>query len=71
MNFIGDVIYFFLHPDKHAAGWVNSYQSWTRMILFAIIFCETGFAFTPMNMETSNGSAGLRRKARAGVGRRG
>ena len=38
---------FILHIDKHLAEIVNQYQSWTYLILFVIIFCETGLVITP------------------------
>lgn len=41
------LIDFFLHLDKHLVATVNTYQSWTYAILFAIIFCETGLVVTP------------------------
>jgi len=41
------LIDFFLHLDQHLVATVNTYQSWTYAILFAIIFCETGLVVTP------------------------
>ena len=41
------IIDFILHMDKHLASWIASYQAWTYLILFTIIFCETGFVVTP------------------------
>ena len=41
------VIHFFLHLDTYIQGWINSYAAWTYLILFTIIFCETGFVVTP------------------------
>jgi len=38
---------FIIHIDKHLADIVNQYQSWTYLILFVIIFCETGLVVTP------------------------
>lgn len=38
---------FILHIDKHLVDIVNEYQSWTYLILFIIIFCETGLVVTP------------------------
>jgi len=38
---------FILHIDKHLAEIVNQYQSWTYLILFIIVFCETGLVVTP------------------------
>ena len=42
-NFI-DII---LHIDKHLQIWVTDYQTWTYLILFIIIFMETGLVVTP------------------------
>jgi membrane-associated protein len=36
-----------LHIDVHLQYWVTEYQTWTYLILFTIIFMETGFVVTP------------------------
>jgi membrane-associated protein len=36
-----------LHIDVHLRLWVSEYQTWTYLILFVIIFMETGFVVTP------------------------
>ena len=41
------IIDFILHIDKHLVEIVNEYQTWTYLILFMIIFAETGFVVTP------------------------
>ncbi|MFZ4401997.1 MAG: DedA family protein [Bacteroidales bacterium] len=38
---------FILHIDKYLNEWVTAYQTWTYLILFIIIFCETGLVVTP------------------------
>lgn len=38
---------FILHIDKHLVDIVNNYQTWTYLILFVIVFCETGLVVTP------------------------
>ncbi len=38
---------FILHIDKHLLQIVTDYRTWTYLILFAIIFCETGLVVTP------------------------
>lgn len=38
----------FLHLDKHLAQVVQTYQHWTYVILFLIVFCETGLVVTPI-----------------------
>lgn len=41
------LIDFILHIDKHLLQIVSDYQTWTYLILFLIIFMETGFVVTP------------------------
>ena len=36
-----------LHFDKYLPGIIQEYGIWTYLILFAIIFCETGLVFLP------------------------
>ena len=36
-----------LHLDHHLQGLVANYGVWIYLILFAIIYCETGFVVTP------------------------
>jgi len=47
MHLINELIYFILHIDTFMEGWTNVYQNWTYLILFLIIFCETGLVVTP------------------------
>lgn len=47
IHLIQQLIDFILHIDKHLLEIVTSYQMWTYLILFAIIFCETGLVVTP------------------------
>lgn len=47
MEWISFIIDFILHIDKHLATIIASAQSWTYIILFAIIFIETGLVVTP------------------------
>lgn len=47
MELIQTLIDFVLHIDEHLVEIVNSYQTWTYLILFLIIFAETGFVVTP------------------------
>lgn len=37
----------FLHLDTHLSQVIADYGTWTYLILFAIIFCETGLVVTP------------------------
>jgi len=47
MEFISKIIEFVLHLDKHLSALIQTYGLWTYLILFAMIFCETGFVVTP------------------------
>ena len=47
MEAIQFLIDFILHIDKHLLAIVQEYNTWTYLILFAIVFCETGFVITP------------------------
>lgn len=47
MELIHSLIDFILHIDKHLVEIVSEYQTWTYLILFFIIFAETGFVVTP------------------------
>ena len=38
---------FVLNIDKHLLEIVTNYQTWTYLILFAIVFCETGIVIMP------------------------
>ena len=48
MEFIKDVIDLFLHLDTHLQTVIQNYGTWTYVILFLIIFCETGLVVTPI-----------------------
>ncbi|MEW4307789.1 DedA family protein [Rossellomorea marisflavi] len=41
------IIDVFLHLDQHIAGYMNEYGVWIYVILFVIIFCETGLVVLP------------------------
>src|SRR5438067_505605 len=47
MGFGKQLIDLFLHLDKHLAVVIGHYGSWTYLILFAIVFCETGLVVMP------------------------
>ena len=48
MEFISKLIDLFLHLDKHLNDVIGQYGSWTYLIMFAIVFCETGLVVTPI-----------------------
>lgn len=47
MEIIKSIIDFILHIDKHLVDITSQYQGWTYLIIFLIIFAETGFVVTP------------------------
>ncbi|WP_426789999.1 DedA family protein [Sphingobacterium sp. WOUb80] len=47
METITQLINFILHIDEHLLQLINSYANWTYLILFLVIFAETGFVVTP------------------------
>ena len=48
MEFFAWLMDFLLHLDKHMEHMVNAYGVWTYVILFLIIFAETGLVFAPL-----------------------
>jgi len=38
----------FMHLDRHLGAVIQAYGLWTYLILFLIIFCETGLVVTPI-----------------------
>jgi membrane-associated protein len=47
LELIKTLIDFILHIDQHLVEIVSTYKTWTYLILFLIIFAETGFVVTP------------------------
>jgi membrane-associated protein len=47
VEFLKQAIEFVLHLDKHLGPIIQDYGVWTYLILFAVIFCETGLVVTP------------------------
>ena len=48
MEFIKNFIELFMHLDKHLNVIIQNYGVWTYLLLFLIIFCETGLVVTPL-----------------------
>ncbi len=48
MELIKTIFDIFMHLDKHLAIVIQNYGAWTYLILFLIIFCETGLVRTPV-----------------------
>jgi membrane-associated protein len=48
IELIKSLLDFVLHIDQHLVEIVNDYQTWTYLILFLIIFAETGLVVTPI-----------------------
>lgn len=47
MELLSSLIDFFLHIDKYLFDVVTDYRNWTYLILFGVIFIETGLVITP------------------------
>jgi membrane-associated protein len=47
MDLLPRIIDLFLHLDHHLGQLISQYGIWTHLILFLIVFCETGLVITP------------------------
>ena len=47
MEFVAAFIDIVLHLDKHLQVLIQNYGAWVYLILFVIVFCETGLIVTP------------------------
>ena len=47
MGFIQATIDFIINIDKHLVAILNNFGAWSYMIMFAIIFAETGLVILP------------------------
>ena len=47
MEILKGLLDFVLHLDKHLSPIIQEYGAWTYLLLFAIVFCETGLVVTP------------------------
>jgi membrane-associated protein len=47
LDLVRNILDFFLHLDRHLSEVISQYGTWTHLILFLIVFCETGLVITP------------------------
>ena len=47
MELIKHFLDIILHLDQHLREWTQLFGGWLYLILFAIVFCETGLIVTP------------------------
>ena len=47
MDLLPRIVDLFLHLDTHLGQLIAQYGTWTHLILFLIVFCETGLVITP------------------------
>jgi membrane-associated protein len=48
MGMIGSLWDLVIHLDRHLSGVIQDYGAWTYLLLFIIVFCETGLVVTPI-----------------------
>jgi membrane-associated protein len=48
MHALLDFVRFFLHIDTALSGVIQKYDVWTHLILFIVVFCETGLVVAPL-----------------------
>jgi membrane-associated protein len=47
VDLLRNVFDLFIHLDQHLSRVISDYGTWTHLILFLIVFCETGLVITP------------------------
>jgi membrane-associated protein len=47
VDLLRNIIDLFVHLDQHLSQVISQYGTWTHLILFLIVFCETGLVITP------------------------
>jgi len=47
MDLLHRIVDLFLHLDQHMGQLISEYGTWTHLILFLVVFCETGLVVTP------------------------
>lgn len=48
MEHLAQFVDFFVHLDKHLDSLILTYGVWSYVVLFLIVFCETGLVVTPI-----------------------
>jgi membrane-associated protein len=48
MEFLRNLVDLFLHLDRHLSNVAGDMGPWLYLVLFAVIFCETGLVVTPI-----------------------
>jgi len=48
MDFLREVVDFVLHLDHHLVSLIQTYGTWTYLILFTVVFAETGLVVMPL-----------------------
>jgi membrane-associated protein len=48
MGLIGNLWDLVIHLDRHLSAVIQDYGAWTYLLLFLIVFCETGLVVTPI-----------------------
>lgn len=48
MEHLAQFVDFFVHLDKHLDSLILTYGVWSYVVLFLIVFCETGLVITPI-----------------------
>jgi membrane-associated protein len=48
MDLVHQFLDLFLHLDTHLQDVIQTYGTWTYLLLFVIVFCETGLVVTPI-----------------------
>jgi membrane-associated protein len=48
MEYVKHAVDFILHLDRHLDGLVTQFGPWLYVILFLVVFCETGLVVTPI-----------------------
>ncbi len=48
MELVSTLLEYLIHLDRHLSAIIQQYGVWTYLILFLIVFCETGLVVTPI-----------------------